>query len=310
VNAETNTQQESTQEVVASTTMRQNQTISTPGIETPHYWDGRWDWVKLAVGFCLIFYLILLGFVGKYLFEVYGKKYNNENTVPWDYPAVAPLLPGPIGFSGDSKSKTLRFRGAIDEKAKLSLLALFPNDAKGKYYDSEKPNELATTCGGKNTKASTCKNAELAYQEAVNKLSYESNSLRFDTLISLMLVAAVFGAIGSHVRSMSAFVNHMGRGQLNLCQWWPYYGVRPFYGAVFGVLVFVIIKGGFLTTNGQESDPTLWWVSLAFFAGFGDREFAEKIRQIIKALFGESAEISRSITIEASRSSTVKSDGA
>jgi hypothetical protein len=244
---------------------------------------------KVAVGFILVAMLIGLSWTCKAFFDRFGENINKEYSVSWRGAEPLVLEPGPVLFANDLTRHVLTFRGPIDDKMKKMLIELFPKEAKGKRIALQRPNGEIVSCGTAD-KGPYCQDAEVTYNAAVELLAYNANADRIKLLISLMVVAAAFGAIGSHVRSMSAFVNHVLKKDLDLHGFWPYYFIRPFYGAVFGVLVVTVIKAGFLTAQHGSDDTTLWWISLAFFAGFGDREFAEKIRQIIKALFGEGSE--------------------
>jgi len=177
----------------------------------------------------------------------------------------------------------LQYRGTVDDKAKVALLALFPANNQRTQPDAY----LRGACDDKGKGAVSCSDIALRYRAAVDRLAFDSVPDRSHLLAKLLLAALFFGALGAHVRSMTAFINHRSKNALDLTRWGPYYYARPFTGAAFGVIVVVIVKAGFLTATGSETDPKLWWISLAFFAGFGDREFGEKIRQISKALFGE-----------------------
>jgi hypothetical protein len=55
---------------------------------------------------------------------------------------------------------------------------------------------------------------------------------------------------------------------------------------MLGVVVVLIVKSGILTIPGDAAS-SLWWVSLAFLAGFGEDEFRQRLRVVSKTLFGE-----------------------
>jgi hypothetical protein len=90
-----------------------------------------------------------------------------------------------------------------------------------------------------------------------------------------------------HLRSLTAFVgNACFKNTLNLVIWWPYYVLRPFTGFILGIVVVVIVQGGFLAVGSTAPNGTLWWVAVPILAGFGDDEFTQKLRQLTKTLFG------------------------
>lgn len=246
--------------------------------------------LNLLHGAVFVVILIALLSICKNRLEKYTAELNMPTAVPWQGMSPRTLQPGPVSFMHDQAKKELTFRGPMDDQTKKELILLLPIELKGKKLSSDPENFSHAKCEKSTTLTGPCYDVYVTYASAIDRLAFMSNANRDKLLISLLSLAVVVGAIGSHVRSMSAFVNHMQKKSFAPREWWPYYYVRPFYGAAFGFVVLVIIKGGFFTTGTTASDPTLWWISLAFLAGFGDREFAEKIRQIIKALFGETVD--------------------
>jgi hypothetical protein len=252
----------------------------------------KWrDWRNVSTGAMLVLMLIGFSLLCKISFNQFDETIKTEHSVSWPKNVRLDLQPGPVVFAYDNERGRLRYRGIMDDEAKKELVGLLPPEAKEKLIDTRPENARNPSCDAFQTKPEFCISAAVIYRSAIDVLAFESSASKITLMINSMLVAACFGALGSHVRSMSAYVNHKGKGDLDLDKFWPYYYVRPLYGAVFGALVVTVTKAGFLTASTTQSDPTMWWLSLAFFAGFGDREFAEKIRQIIKALFGESIEV-------------------
>jgi len=75
---------------------------------------------------------------------------------------------------------------------------------------------------------------------------------------------------------------------------------RPFIGAVFGALVYVLIAGGLLTlsvTTPSGSDPLLSYAGLAFLAGFSERVAQTTVASGTRALMpdgdGDGAAVAR-----------------
>ena len=186
----------------------------------------------------------------------------------------AHLKPGPSGFLYDRKSEKISYLGIVDDKTKsvLDELLVAPDESSD---------------AGAKAKATEVRES---YYEAIERLAQVSSSRRASDIINLLLLGGMFGALGAHLRSLTAFVNHVSKRTLDLTTWWPYYVMRPMTGFLLGISVISVVQAGLFAISGTIHDPTLGWISLATLAGFGDREFTEKLRHLVKTLFGESIE--------------------
>ncbi|APA86032.2 hypothetical protein BJG93_11945 [Paraburkholderia sprentiae WSM5005] len=186
----------------------------------------------------------------------------------------AHLKPGPPGFLYDRKNEKISYLGIVDDKTKsvLDELLAAPDDS--------------SDAGAK----ANSTEVRQSYYEAIERLAQISNSRRACDIINLLLLGGMFGALGAQLRSLTAFVNHVSKGSLDLTTWWPYYVMRPMTGFLLGISVIAVVQAGLFAISGTIHDPTLGWISLATLAGFGDREFTEKLRHLVKTLFGESNE--------------------
>ncbi|MFA6051311.1 MAG: hypothetical protein WC762_01840 [Methylobacter sp.] len=190
---------------------------------------------------------------------------HRQNRVPWEGTHFVSLKPGPPVFRYDNERKELVYIGVIDAKMKLELLALFPTDTN-----------IETQVAG------------ASYAAAIDKLAFESNEGLSGLMIGLLCLGGLSGALGSHLRSQTAFVgNACFKNNLDLVQWWPYYVVRPFTGFILGIVVVVIVQAGFFSVGNGIPAGTLWWAAVAILAGYGDDEFTQKLRQLTKTLFGK-----------------------
>jgi hypothetical protein len=221
------------------------------------FWASAW----LVIALCVLVWLwkCYVTRVDEYLHHV--------SRVSWVAPQSAALKPGPLAFRYDSDKKELVYVGAVDAKTKFELLGLLPAEVKVKAPE-----------------------AEATYWSAIDKLAFISNEGLTGLLVSLLCLGGLSGAIGAHLRSLTAFVgNACFKNKLDLVVWWPYYVLRPFTGFILGIVVVVIVQGGFLAVGNGAPSGTLWWVAVAILAGFGDDEFTQKLRQLTKTLFGTSS---------------------
>jgi hypothetical protein len=190
---------------------------------------------------------------------------RRETRIPWTAPSSVLPKSGPPNFWYDADHKQLIFVGAVDTNQKTELLALLPPET------AEKSPEAVTT-----------------YQAAIDALAFESNQSLSSLVVALLCLGGLSGAMGTQLRSFTAFVgNACHTRNLDIVTWWPYYVLRPFTGFILGIVVVVVVQAGFLTVGNGQPSGTLWWVAVAILAGYSDDEFNQKLRQITKAVFGE-----------------------
>jgi hypothetical protein len=191
--------------------------------------------------------------------------FHRENRVSWTMPEIGGLKPGPAVFRYDGEQKELAYLGSIDSKTKSELIELLPLEMRDKSTGTQ-----------------------ASYWAAIDKLALDSNRGLTGLLISLLCLGGLSGAIGSHLRSITAFVgNACFKQQLDVEVWWPYYAMRPFTGFILGIVVVVVVQAGIIELASGSPSGTLWWVAVAILSGYGDDEFTQKLRLLSKTLFGD-----------------------
>ncbi|HYK01023.1 MAG TPA: hypothetical protein VE974_04655 [Thermoanaerobaculia bacterium] len=222
-------------------------------------------WQKLGMTIWLVVVLIVLLCFGATIVNDVEDLLTRENRVGWSKPAGVALRPGPPVFRYDAERRQLAHIGAIDARRKAELVALLAVDAAGARPE-----------------------ATAGYWEAIDELTYQSNRGLTGLLVRLLLLGGLSGALGTHLRSLTAFIgNACFKNKLDLVVWWPYYVVRPFIGFIIGLVLVAIVQGGFFVVGRDSPAGTFTWIAVALLAGFGDDEFTQKLRQLTKALFGE-----------------------
>jgi len=86
-------------------------------------------------------------------------------------------------------------------------------------------------------------------------------------------IAAPAGALGALISVLQRMTSgglkldfHAGKQMLSL-----FGAVRPLIGAVFGMAVFVLLRGGVLPAVGTPTVPLAFYASVGFLAGFNER---------------------------------------
>ena len=193
---------------------------------------------------------------------------RRETKVVWAAPPMVNLKSGPPTMYFDRSRGLIMFRGVMSEEAKTKILGLLPE-------------------------GSTNEKVIRSYQNAIDEIAYYSQQTDREFVKFLLLLGGFAGFLGVQLRSLVNFIGHACYGDdLDLGRWWPYYVARPAIGFVLGVILVTIVEAGLLKV-GNPSNGTLWWVGLAFFAGFGEAEFTQRLRQVSQTLFGENKNESR-----------------
>lgn len=220
---------------------------------------------KIFLALFLISTGIILVYYWLDLIESLEKKLQTEVTVSWVAPAGFMLKPGPPSFIYDRASKELKHIGVIDTKKKEELLALLEKKGAG---SSQKLLQ--------------------DYWEAIDKLAYKSNELLRGFILSLFWVGGLSGVLGVQLRAMINFIGvACYKNALDVGRWWPWYSLRPLIGFVLGAVAVLTIEAGILQAGEKAPGGTMWWVSIAFLAGFGADDFTQKLRSLTQTLFGQ-----------------------
>jgi hypothetical protein len=173
------------------------------------------------------------------------------------------LEDAPAAFHYDAARRELVYIGLVDDSTKKALVALARDGAPGSSA------------------------AKAAYLAAVEQLAFTSTEVSQSLSVDLLILGGCVGMLGVQLRSIVNFVGHACfRNDLDLKRWWVYYAIRPLTGFLLGIVVVAIVRAGLLPLREEPSAKALWWSAVAFFAGFGEEEFTQRLRLISKTLFG------------------------
>jgi hypothetical protein len=116
-------------------------------------------------------------------------------------------------------------------------------------------------------------------------------SRRFLIVIGLMFIS---GALGGCLYNFRGLMKHSAVGDFAETYALTYY-LRPFAGAVSGVMVFFLLLGGAIAFNPTPpvSGTPNWsthlglmpYVAFALLAGYGSQEFMFKLKDLAESLF-------------------------
>lgn len=102
--------------------------------------------------------------------------------------------------------------------------------------------------------------------------------------IRLMLIVALAGALGALVHALRSFYWYVGHRML-LRNWLPFYILRPFIGTTLGLLFYLVIRGGFFSSQAttQEMSP-FGFAALAGLVGLFSEQAVLKLKQVAETL--------------------------
>ena len=107
---------------------------------------------------------------------------------------------------------------------------------------------------------------------------------------SLFVVVMAAGALGAVAHVLRSFYWYVGNRALRR-SWLMMYLLLPFVGALFGLIVYLVIRGGLTSPLGGASDVNPYGVAaIAALVGQFSRETAEKFRAVFATLLAPAAQ--------------------
>jgi hypothetical protein len=177
------------------------------------------------------------------------------------------VSPGPASFYYDRAKRQLVSRGAITDERKRELVALVTK---------------------KGTALTPPDAAGRSYWQALDALAFSSNESAGRIALLVIILGGLSGLVGVQLRSVINFVEVTTRkNSLDTVRWWPWYVGRPAAGFIFGAIAVLLLRIGLLDNGEAPADDLSWALAIGILAGFGATEFAERLRLLVKTLFGE-----------------------
>lgn len=106
---------------------------------------------------------------------------------------------------------------------------------------------------------------------------------------ALLLLALAMGAIGGYVHAATSFVSYIGNREFKTSWGW-WYALRAFIGASLALLVYLALRGGFLSGNSTTGDVNPYGVAAAAgLAGLFSKQATDKLEEIFNTAFHTTA---------------------
>jgi hypothetical protein len=104
---------------------------------------------------------------------------------------------------------------------------------------------------------------------------------------SLFVVVMAAGALGAAVHVLRSFYWYVGNRALRR-SWLMMYLLLPFVGALLGLIVYLVLRGGLTSPTGGASDINPYGIAaIAALVGLFSRETSEKLRSVFGTLLAQ-----------------------
>ncbi len=101
---------------------------------------------------------------------------------------------------------------------------------------------------------------------------------------SFFVIVALAGALGAMGHVLRSFFRYVGERNL-LWSWILSYFLIPLVGAIFGTLVFILLRAGLITGGGLAQSDPFGFAAVAGLVGLFSSQAAEKLKQIFETIF-------------------------
>lgn len=103
--------------------------------------------------------------------------------------------------------------------------------------------------------------------------------------VRVLLLVMVAGGLGSFIHTATSFADFVGNAKLaRSWLWW--YVLRPFIGMALAVILYVAVRGGFMSANSGASDLNIFGIAaLAGMSGMFAKQATDKLSEVFSSLF-------------------------
>ena len=109
----------------------------------------------------------------------------------------------------------------------------------------------------------------------------------------LLLLAVIFGALGSFLHVAKSFATFAGnRALVESWTWW--YCLQPLVGMALAVVFYVMMRGGFLSSGTSAVDVSPFGLAgISGLAGMFSKQATDKLNELFSTIFSTRADTAR-----------------
>jgi hypothetical protein len=111
--------------------------------------------------------------------------------------------------------------------------------------------------------------------------------------VDLLLLAMVFGALGSLVHAAKSFASFAGNRAL-VASWTWWYALQPFVGMALALVFYVIVRGGLFVSGSSASAVSPFGIAgVSGLVGMFSKQATDKLNELFCVMFPTSADAAR-----------------
>ena len=108
-----------------------------------------------------------------------------------------------------------------------------------------------------------------------------------------LLIVALSGAIGSFIHVATSFADFVGNRKLKP-SWEVWYFLRPLIGAALAIVVYFVIRGGLISSNGGPDPMSPYGLAAtAGMCGLFSKQASDKLQEIFEEAFRTKERVER-----------------
>lgn len=107
---------------------------------------------------------------------------------------------------------------------------------------------------------------------------------RSDPDARLLLIAMLAGLLGSLVHVTTSFATYLGNRKF-YASWIPWYALRPLIGMTLGLLFYLIVRAGLVTSSGANAVNPFGVAAISGLAGLFSKQTVDKLRDVFEQAF-------------------------
>jgi magnesium-transporting ATPase (P-type) len=117
--------------------------------------------------------------------------------------------------------------------------------------------------------------------------------------LRLIIIAALAGALGSLIHSMTSFATYVGNKQF-VTSWIWWFVLRPFIGMSLALIFYFVVRGGFFAMTAETKALSPFGVAgLSGLVGMFSKQAIDKLREVFETLFKTTESDKRKNKLEA-----------
>jgi hypothetical protein len=118
-------------------------------------------------------------------------------------------------------------------------------------------------------------------------LVFGTASVEMSREVALLVLTSALGALGGLVHLSSSLVSYVGNRSFR-ARWASWYLARPVLGAGMGLVLYLVIRAGFLNLGDNAEDQAInvyGIAAVALLGGIYSKQATAKLQQVFTALF-------------------------